>query len=69
MEDALKLNFLKGDATPLFIVELQVFQVIQVQCLRLGVLLEAKSRLTVVSHEAKKEQNESTQNKNTRTLL
>ena len=42
VEDALKLKFLKGSARPFFcIVEQQVFQVIQVQCVRLGVLLLA----------------------------
>jgi len=42
MEDKLKLRFLEGSAMPLFVVELQVFQVIQAECVKLGVLLLAK---------------------------
>ena len=45
MEDALKLKFLKGSATPLFVVEVLVFQVIEGNCVRLGVLLLAKLNL------------------------
>ena len=42
MEDALKLKLLEGSATPFFIVK---FQVIEVNCVRLGVLLLAKLNL------------------------
>ena len=45
MEDALKLKFLEGSATPLFVVEVLVFQVIEVNCVRLRVLLLAKLSL------------------------
>ena len=45
MEDALKVKFLEGSATPLFVVEVLVFQVIEVNCVRLGVLLLAKLNL------------------------
>jgi len=45
MEDASKLKFLKGSATPFFVVEIQVFQVIEVNCVRLGVLLLVKLNL------------------------
>ena len=45
MEDALKLKFLKGSASPFFVVEVLVFQVIEVNCVRLGVLLLAKLNL------------------------
>ena len=47
MEDALKLKFLEGSATPgpFFVVEVLVFQVIQVNCVRLRVLLLAKLNL------------------------
>ena len=45
MEDALKLKFLKGSATPLFVVEVLVFQVIEGNCVKLGVLLLAKLSL------------------------
>ena len=43
MEDALKFKFLKGNATPLF--RVLVFKVIEVNCVRLGVLLLAKLNL------------------------
>jgi len=45
MEDALKLNFLKVVPRPFFVVELLVLQVIEVNCVRLGVLLLAKLNL------------------------
>ena len=45
MEDALELKFLKGSATPFFVVKIQVFQVIEVNCMRLGVLLLVKLNL------------------------
>jgi len=45
MEDVLKLKFLEGSATPLFVVEVLVFQVIEGNCVRLGVLLLAKLNL------------------------
>ena len=45
MEDALKLNFLKVVPRPFFVVEVPVFQVIEVNCVRLGVLLLAKLNL------------------------
>ena len=45
MEDALKLNFLKVVPHPFFVVEVLVFQVIEVNCVRLGVLLLAKLNL------------------------
>ena len=48
MEDALKLKFLEADegsATPFFVIEVLVFQVIEVNCVRLGVLLLAKLNL------------------------
>ena len=46
MEDELKLKFLEGSATPLFRSQVYlVFQVIEVNCVRLGVLLLAKLNL------------------------
>ena len=42
---ALKLKFLKGSATPFFVVKILVFQVIDGNCVRLGVLLQAKLNL------------------------
>ena len=42
MEDALKLKFLERSAMPFFVVEVLVFQVIQVNCVRLEL---AKSNL------------------------
>ena len=42
MEDALKLNFLKIVPRPFFVVEVLVFRVTEVNCVRLGVLLLAK---------------------------
>jgi len=45
MEDVLKLNFSKVVPRPFFVVEVLVFQVIQVNCVRLGVLLLAKLNL------------------------
>ena len=41
----MRLKFLEGSATPLFVVEVLVFQVIEVNCVRLGVLLLAKLNL------------------------
>ena len=45
MEDALKLKFLEGSVMPFFVVKVLVFQVIEVNCVRLGVLLLAKLNL------------------------
>ena len=45
MENAIKLKFLEGRATPLFVVKVLVFQVIEVNCVRLEVLLLAKLNL------------------------
>jgi len=58
MEDALELKFLEGSAMPLFVVEVLVFQarfqVIEGNCVRLGVLLLAKLNQLRTKKKSKK---------------